>query len=668
MKQWHTAILLAEIMGAIAMLFSHEARAEPVFGFGKWGGEIELDYEQDRQVTSSPGSPDLEFNRLRYDEKLGIRNQGFFIVDPRLFTGNLGLTFDLFQEHDRFDGNKEYQNGKLTGYNFDAGLLNEKPYSATIFANHNEDVSSREFGGRSAVTFESRGASLHLREDSFLLDRGIPYFNATLSVREEHTLEETTSFAQRFTRDETRDITTLDATKGFINADLGFRYEQTDVVDRVRPQSAFQTQAANLNYSLDFGPTLNRRWNSRVYFIDRTENSPATFLTVDEQLRIEHHQDLYTDYRYLFFRNDTQTGATTTQNGTFLVHQRIYKNLTTDYKLQGQTQDIPGGNRSYYAGQLDFNYRRSLTPDHHVFVHLGTRYQLDDNDLNVSQVNVIDEPHTAPSPLGVGVGFTLNNPFVIASTIVVLDSTRIAATPGVDYDIVQEGDSTKIVPITGSLIISPGENLFISYAFEVAPSIQYSTVSWWVSGGMDFRWIAVSYGHEEFDQTLLAGRDGRFLDDRRSDTAQLELRGDWGSTQARAGATYLTLDSTRLAYTRWQFSQLLAYRPRYDLLLSLNTEQSFTDYRLPERESSTHSARLSFDRFAPSGWYTTVYASTRTLHDSEQPDEILREAGLKARRSYAKLNIVPSLTWSDRERGGVETTDRRVEVKLTRRF
>jgi hypothetical protein len=413
---------------------------------------------------------------------------------------------------------------------------------------------------------------------------------------------------------------------------------------------------------------LNRRWNSRVYFLDRTDNSPATFLTVDEQLRIEHHQDLYTDYRYLLFRNDTQTGATTTQNGTFLVHQRIYKNLTTDYKLQGQTQDIPSGNRSYYAGQVDLNYRRSLTPDHHVFLRLGTRYQLDDNDLNVSQVNVVDEPHTAPSPLGVGVGFTLNNPFVIASTIVVLDSSRIAATPGVDYDIVQEGDSTKIVPITGNLIISSGESLFVSYAFEVAPSIEYSTVSWWVSGGMDFRWIAVSYGHEEFDQTLMAGHDGRFLDDRRSDTAQLELRGDWGSTQARAAANYLTLDSTRLAYTRWQFSQLLAYRPRYDLLLSLNTEQSFTDYRLPERESSSHSARLSFDRFAPSGWYMTVYASTRTLHDSQQPDETLREAGLKARRSYGKLSIVPSLIWTDRERGGVESTDRRVEVKMTRRF
>ena len=656
------------VMEVTAMLISNESCAQPFFGLGTWGGEVELGYEQDHQVTRSPGSPDLEINRLRYDEKLGIRNQGFFIVDPRLFTGNLGLTYDLYQEHDRFDGNKEYQNGKLTGYAFDAGILNEKPYSATIFANHNENIFNRDFGGRSVVTFENRGASLHLREDSFLQDWGIPYFNATLSARKEHTKEETTVFAQRFTRNETRDITTLEANKGFVNADLGFSYEQTDVVDQARPQNAFQTQSANLIYSLDFGPTLNRRWNSRVYYLDRTDGSPVTFLTIDEQLRLNHHQDLFTDYRYLLLRHDTQFGTTTTQNGTFLLHQRLYKNLTSDYKLQGQTQDLPNGNRSNYAGQADFNYRRSVTPDHQVFARLGGRYQLDDNDLAVSQVNVVDEPHTAPTPLGVGVGFTLGNPFVITSTIVVLDSSRIAATPGVDYDIVQEGDFTKIVPIVGSLVIQPGENLFVSYAFEVAPSLRFSTDSWWMGGGIDFRWIALSFSHEQSDQTLLAGRDGQFLENRRTDSIQSELRGDWGSVQARAGANYITLDSTRLAYTRWQFSQFLSYRPRFDLLLSLVAEQAFTDFSLPERQSDTHFVRLSLDRFAPSGWYTTVYASSRTLHDSQQPDEILREAGVKARRTYGKLVIVPSLTWSDHERGEAETTDRRVELKVTRRF
>ena len=653
------------------MLLSPEACAQPVFGLGKWGGEVELGYEQERQETRSPGSPDLEFDRLRYNERLGIRNQGFFIVDPRLFTGNLGLTLNLFQEHDRLDGDERYQNGKLTGYTFDAGLLSEKPYSATMFANRNENIFNREFGGRSEITYENHGANLRLREDSFLRDWGIPYFNATLGVREEHTQEAATLLAQRFQRDETRNIASLETNKGFVNADLGFRYEQTDVVDRTRPQADFQTQTANLTYSLDFGPTLNRRWNSRVYYLDRTDGSPVTFLTVDEQLRIDHHRDLFTDYRYLLMRYDTQTGATATQNGTFLVHQRLYKNLTTDYKVQGQTQDLPNGERSNYAGQVDLNYRRSLPPDHQVFARLGGRYQLDDNDLAVSRINVVDEPHTAPSPLGVGAGFTLGNPFVSVPTITVVDTRgggRLSTTPGLDYDLVQEGDFTKIMPLPTSPVILAGDPLAVSYTYEVAPSLRFSTDSWWLGGGIDFRWIAFSFAHEQYDQVLISGRDGQFLEDRRTDTIQSELRGDWGSVQARAGATYLTLDSTRLAYTRWQFSQSLAHRPRFDMLLSLSTEQSFTEFRLPERESNTHFARLSFDRFAPSGWYTTAYASTRTLDDSQLPTETVREAGLRARRTYGKLDFVPSLTWTDRARGGVETTNRRLDIRATRRF
>jgi hypothetical protein len=649
------------------MLFPHEADAQPMIGLGTWTGEVEVKYSRERQETRTPGSPDLASDRLRYNERLGIRNQGFFILDPRLLTGNLGLTWDLFQERERLGGDNSPLHGKLTGYAFDTSLLSENPYSATIFANRSENIFNREFGGRSEFAFENHGASLRLREDSFLRDWGIPYFNATLGVREEHTRESTTLLAQRFTRDETRNIATLDASKGFVNSDLVFRYEQTDVVDQARPQSAFQTRAANLTYSLDFGPTLNRRWNSRVYYLDRTDGNPVTFLTVDEQLRIDHHQDLYTDYRYLLLRNDTQTGATITQTGTFLVHQRLYKNLTTDYMVQGQAQDLPNGERSYYAGQADLNYRRAVTPEHQVFARFGGRYQIDDSAAG--RIDVNDETHTAPSPLGLGVGFTLNNPFVDTSTIkVFVDSSRLEAKLTDDYEIVQEGDFTKIVPTTRDVVIHPGASLFVTYAYQVGSDLRFSTATWWLSGGIDFRWIAFSFAHEQQDQTLRSGIDGQFLDDRRTDTAQSELRGDWGSVQARAGATYMTLDSTRLAYSIRRFNQLLTYRPRFDLLLSLSSEQSFTDFRFPQRESVSRLVRLSLDRFTPGGWYASAFYSQRTLDDSLLPDESLREAGLKARRSYGKLDIVPSLSWIDRERGGVATSDKRIEITAIRRF
>lgn len=658
-------------METTALSFPTEAAAQPVFGFGAWGGEVELGYERERQETRAPGSPDIEVDRTRYNERLGIRNNGFYLLDPRLVTGNLGFTVDFVQEQTRLDGQETTQDGKLTGYAFDTGFFLAMPYSASLFANRNQNLINHEFGGRSEITYENHGASFRLREDGFLKDAGIPYFSSIVGVRQERTREGATVLGNRFQRDEQRNAVSLEANKGFETADLGLHLEATDVEDRARPGSAFETRTTSLTYSLDFGPTLNRRWDSRVYYFDRTNGGRNTFVTLDERLRLDHHENLTTDYRYLLARIEVPSGETATHTGTVHAQQRLYRDLTTDYTLQGQRQELPDGERTQYAGQLDLNYQRTFRPERRVYARLGGRHQIDDNDLATSRIDVVDEPHAAPSPLGAGAGFTLANPFVIASTIVVVDARgggRLPTTLGIDYDVVVEGDLTKIVPLPTSPVIQAGDPLLVSYAFQVAPNIRFSTASWWLGGGIDFRWIAVSVLHEQSDQTLLSGQDERFLEDRRTDTAQFELRGDWGRTQARANAAYQAFDSTRLEYTRLQYGEFLYYRPRFDLVLGLAAEQSFTDFALPVRASETRSVRATLDWFAPRGWYITVFAGTRTFEDSELPTETVHEAGARGRRIYGKLEVAPAITWSDRRRGEVEITDTRFDLRAIRRF
>jgi len=679
---WNRKLVLAIIMEAMTILFISEAVAAPVFTLGKWSGDVELGYLQSRQETHEESVPTDKNVLRRYDEQVTIRNQGFYLMDPRLLTGDLALTYGEFQQRNHFSDDlqsDQNENGRLTGYAFDTSLLAAKPYSGMFFANRNQSVSDREFGGRTDSTFESHGAAFRLREDSFFRDWGVPYFSSTLSARQEHMQENTDEIGQKFQRDETRNTATLEAKKGFETADLSFRYEAVNDEDRVRPQNAYETQSANLNYSRDFGPTLNRRWDSRMEFFNFMNQNSAnqnsrTYYLVDEGVRIDHNVNLFTNYRYLFTRVATEAGYTTRQSGTILAQHRLYKNLTTTYTAQGAHTDQPNdsGTLDSYAGQVDLNYRRALTPGRRVFVRLGGRSQINDNNLKVSQIDVNDEPHIAPSPLGGSAGFTLSNPFVITSTIVVVDARgggRLPTTYGVDYDIVQEGDYTKIVPLATSPVINAGDPLLVSYSYEVSPSIRYSTDSWWLSGGLDFSWLAVSYIHEVFDQTLLGGHDGKFLDDRQTDTAQLELRGDWRSVQARANAMQQIQDSTRLAYTRRQYGQFLSYRPQLDLVLAVDAQESITDYTLPEqRENRFRSIRFTLDRTVHGGWYTTVFAGERVTEDTLLETETVREAGIKARRSYGKLDVIPSLTWSDRKRGPVEFTDTRVEVRLVRRF
>ena len=660
-------------MIGLSLLSCGEIGAQALAGLrlGTWGGESENGYQTERQHTRSGDGQESDFSHRRTQERLSIRNQGFSVLDPRLFTGSLGLTFDLFRDQDRTDGTATSRQGKLTGYSFDSTFFAEKPYGGTLFANRNQNFLTQPFGGRTQIDYENRGAALRLREDSLLRDWGIPYFSSNLRAYQEHIKESTTGFGQTFQREELRNVLSFDAHKGFETSDLDLRYEFNDLNNLAFATGSFQTQMANLAYSRDFGPNLNRRWDSRISYFTRTGLGSTTFFTADEHVRVDHYKNLFTDYRYLLTRIDTLAGTTSTHSGIFHVQHRLYNNLTTTALASALRQELPAGTRSSDAAQLDFNYQRSLPWNGQVFAHTGGRYQLDENNLTTSQISVIDELRGAPTPLGAGAGFLLSQSFVITSTIVVVDTrsgARLPTTLGVDYDIVAEGDRIRIVPLLSSLVIQPGDPLVVSYTYEVDPSLKYATASGWLNAGVDFRWIAFSFGHEQSAQTLLAGRDSRFLEDRRKDTGRLVLRGAWKALQAQASGAFTRYDSTRLAYTQQQFNQLVSFRPSFDLVLALNAEESSTNFTLPVRQSDTQSLRLTLDWLAPGGWSTTTLVGRRVYKDSLLPTETVSEASFRARLTYRKMEIVSILALNDRTRGAFQTTDRRLDLKIIRRF
>ncbi|MDO8478688.1 MAG: hypothetical protein Q7W02_21325 [Candidatus Rokubacteria bacterium] len=671
MSRWSRRLVFGAILGGAVVLASGEVGAQPWIGLGTWDGALEAGYAWDRQETKGDSGSNTKSGRTRYDERLTVRNTGAYYLDPRLVSTSFSGSFGLFQEQDRFDNKESSTSGTLLGYTFDTVILSEKPYSLSTFASRTENVLSREFGGRSELSFENRGGTFRLREDSILQDLGVRYFSSTVGARQEHTKEDTKILDQTFRRDETRNIFSYEASKGFETSDFNARYEFIDLQDKERSTGDFRSQTAELGYSLDFGENLNRRWSSRLNYFARSGLARSTYLSVDEQLRIDHYENLFTDYRYLVSRIETDAGATTTQNGTAKVQHRLYQNLTTAATALATLQDLPDGERKSYAGQLDLDYQRAIPWNGRIFAGAGARYQIDDNQIDTSRIDVVDESHTAPNPLGGNAGFLLGNPFVIVSTIVMVDTrggARLPTTLGVDYLIVQEGDLTKIVPLAASPVILPGDPLAVSYSYEVAPSLRFSTVSWRAQLGADFRWIAMSLAHEQSEQSLLSGRDDRFLDDRTVDTARLELRGDWERVRASASAQYQVQESTRLAFTSWQYGQLLTVQPLSDLVLSLTAQETFANYTIPVRRSTSLSTRGDLTWSPLAGLFVNAFASLRTSEDSGLPSETIRETGIRIRWTRGKMDVAPTFTWVDRERGTTQSTDMRFELKVTRRF
>lgn len=640
---------------------------------GQWQGSLEGGYQFEDETSSSPGSS-FSLTRDRFDELMKIRNDGIYYIDPRLLTGDAGFDLDLFQEQDRYShGPSSSFNGLLWGYNLSTTLFPQWPENATFYANQNQNVSNSTFGGRTQIDNSNIGLLAQVLEDSVLKDHGLYYFNSRLSAREETFDESTTELGQTFRIDEQREVVDYTADKGFQTADLGLRYQFDNERDTGTSKLAFQTQNIGLSYDLDFGPNLNRAWSSDVDYYSRTGSGGAQeYLSVNEMLNIAHYENLSTSYLYqLQYNNNQQQGATTYQFGLFQLQHNLFENLNETLSLGGIYQTFSGGDiTAYWIGGAG-GYNHALPWSGTFFLNISGQYEIQDNSLSSSQIPVTDEPHTAPSSLGTNIGFFLNNNFVLTATIVMVDNAhggRIPTVLNVDYDVLQIGNQTEIIPLPTSLIIHPGDPLLVSYSYQVPASARFSTTTKTVNVGVTFPWIDASYSYQAIDQNLLSGVGAQYLVSQTTNTVNIGVHHDWESFAGLANAMYQTLDSTDISYTMVDFSQNVTYRPGWDTVLSLSGAESFADYTMPKLRTRNYALLFNGDRSLGGGGTMSVFASLRDLEDSRIPTQKTIETGLRIRYNLGKLQFAPSITWDKQTWGTTNSSDLLLEIRVIRLF
>ena len=663
---------LVLLVGCVVQLAPYPAQARPAFGWGRLESSVELGYAQERQDTSQQNSADSKFDSDRFRERLHLRDKRLYVLDPRLVTINLGAGVEFFQENNNFSGQNGSQDGRLFDYAVDSTFFSQKPYSLFLYANRTEDRVSRNFGTRTDVKTTVVGGRADLREDSFLKDRGIPYFSSSLGANQLNIKEDSIGSGQDFRRNEDHNIVQYDAHKGYQTADLNFHYQFDDIRDNIRPDNGFSTHTANLNYSLDFGPTLNRRWTSIMNYIRRSGLNGNNSFTANENLRIDHNAERFSNYQYSFNRFDTSIGTTTTNTASFLVSQRLYKSLTSSLHAQGTRVDLPEGETKSYGAGPALNYRRRIPANGRLSLRANGTYRINDNDLDSSNIDVQNEPHqVAPTFPVLDPGFLLNHRLVDVSTIVVVDRRgggQLATTPGVDYEIISEGDRTRIRPLPTSVVLQAGDPLEVDYTYGVASSIRFSTTLMNLGGGIDFGWVSFSASHNISRQNRLSGVDNDFLQDRTIDTADLRLRGDWQQLKAGADAGYQREDSTNQKYTRWRFGQSGSYANIFGLTLTVDANESFTSFSDPDsRNTDSYAANVALNGVS-AGWLTRLFAGILILEDTDIDDQTTRRAGITTRRNFGKLTITGDLLWNDFDRGPTNTTDRRIDLRAVRRF
>ncbi len=496
----------------------------------------------------------------------------------------------------------------------------------------------------------------------------LPYFSSSIDAQQEESDESTTQLGQTYKLDETRDILGYEADKGFQTADLDLYYQYISDSYTGSERFAFDTQWVNLNYSLDFGPDLNRRWDSLVNYYTSSGAFAQSFLDADERLHIDHFENLSTTYEYLLSNSSAEGQTDTGQIGIFQLQHRLYQSLVTTLTLQGFYETLTQGELDSYAAELTPNYTRSIPWGGTLYLGGDGRYEIDDDRLSGSQITVLNEPHGATPG-----GFTLNHPFVATSTIVLVDirgGGKIPCQLDIDYDIAELGPLTQIVSIPTSQIIQPGDPLEVSYSYDVAAHGRYSTTTLVGDAGMAFSWIDFNLQHEQIDQSLLSGQGGQFLYNQRQDGGRVEVHHEWEPVDARATALYQTYDSSSelfsLKYTLQNYGQYLTFRPGWDLALRFSGNEMFTNYTSPRRQTTSTDFETALDRFVGAGNYFSVYGRIRTLTDSQFPTQTYIEAGLRSHWQWGKIHFEPSFSWTDTKYGPLETTDPYLILRIGR--
>jgi len=651
------------------------AWAQP-FRLGTWEGSLETLSSFTRQETRT-GDQRSRSQDILSEERLNVRNTGAYIFDPRLVTLSLGGSFGIFQDRSSFDGDTRTSFDTLLGYDAFASVLSDQPLSLNVFANRTQSVTSRELAGRSEGMTENRGATLFAR--------GV-YIPSTLSFRQELLDEESRVADIVARRSEQRNIFRYEGERGWTDSEMGLVYEFVDDTDRVFPSLSFRSHDAQANYSLDFGEELNRRWDSRLGYFTRSGIADTAFWTAEESLRVDHTEQLRTDYRYLFVRSETDGGANTMHTGLANLQHRLYESLTTTAGLDAVRQIFPQGERDSYRGRLGWVYTKRLPLGGRLTAGLGGSLQYEDDEFKATEASVSQETHTAGTP--VALPMPLDNLLVVTSSVVVtktaLGPLPVGCIPpagppvplvlGTDYTLQTVGEITQIVPVpcAGATVgINPGDTIAVDYRFSVSPSRSFTTEAWHANLSVDYRWIRVFFSHEQSDQSLISGQDGRFLSDQRSDTVGAELRYDGSRLHASLLGEARRVRSTQVDYDSFRTSGFADFAILPQATLRLSADQVITEFSDPHRETRSQAARAGlFYSFYILGSSAFVDASAgyRRLEDTAQPTDELIEARLQVRWLYRKLEVSPALEFFERQRGDTTTTEYRAMVRTVRRF
>jgi hypothetical protein len=406
-----------------------------------------------------------------FEERVRLKTKGD-VYHPDLLFYNAMLGLGLAQQNLHSDEESDRQTESLNDYDVSVQLLRGKSYPSTFFANKSEELIPRQFLGSLRTERRNTGASISLKSRDWPM---------TFQYTSSETKQDGLSSLERdfFERDDER-------FRYYVNhnfsefSHLSFDFDRTLVSQRsVGALIETDTDRYTILHDWIFGGDQQHRLDSFFNYVDQSGSFNLKDLQLDERLRLQHTEDLSTNYELRLIDSKRDNYNNKEIRGQTGFEHRLYESLVTTGTLFASKTDVEttnglqtSGDIKQQGGTLAFNYRKT-----NPWGMLFSSYTAGLTKLSGNTGGIVtDEPHTVNEPFPV----ILNRTNVDTSSIVVTDSTGLHTyTLGDDYTVEEINDQVQldiIIPGTSPPNIVDGQEILVDYKVFIESDRQEDTL------------------------------------------------------------------------------------------------------------------------------------------------------------------------------------------------
>jgi len=630
---------------------------EDWFVFYPVTGEVALGF--DGQWTQSNGAQ--TYRDITYEEKLRLQFGGYSL-DPRIFNFSLFLEPVLSQERSGTPSLSEYSTGTVLNYNGRFSALQGVARSPVSLAGHftgTDDQLDGDFGTRRDITTESRGLDLSWKFRPFpstlsYLERSLDEsFTQPVFVPGDQPMTVDREELQRTVRYRGRSSKMELYLEGI---DFSGETRQNDPDLPPVPPAITDYQSGDARLSNFWRWGKGSSFTSRLTYLTRDGYNAYDRTTVDENLHLQHLENLYTSYAYSYQLME-RTVRTETQRGNFELNHRYYTNLTTSFRLEGSATRSDQFRDDDYSGNLDFYYRKQFEPDIRVNANLGGGYRLSDQTggpLDYTESQVVDAARLV----------ILTQRFIIVSTIAVTAPGCNPCLEGTDY-LVEDagGDFTQLrIPVLSQ--INVGDTITVEYTYE-PPTAKFYGIPYRVGFRVDKDWAGVYHRTSGETQHFISGPDPGVVGNLRTDTTGVDLRWTNDTTRLFASAerrysTSVNFESTQYSFRQGAFRQLTP-----NLTINANVSESLVK---DTNDSEVYNADVSVNWYPVRGLWINPFVSAfyRTVEPSTE--ERYWRAGVNTRWNWRRVGFELKYSHTDDVVDGNDRIEDRLMMNIRRQF